>query len=431
MEQMSRRWLLRRAAQTAAASVAAGVLLHRETRDVAAEEHIPYLSSKQFDVVMDVAGNPNPYALRSQSSYASHTAVDAINWEGGMAVKGKNHGASPAIFGESGSSGNGVRGTSFSGTGVYGSGANGIVGETNWTDYGATYGRHLGTGYGVVGDGSGSGRAGVLGRNSSGFGVRGEGRTGVSGISGATNQSAVYGSHSGAGTGVLGDTVGNGQAGVRGLSPLGAGVKGEGGFGVWGVGKNGVVGESSEVGWAATYGRHLTTGPGVVGDGQGGNDGNAGVLGRNAGGMGVVGQGDWGVLGRGRYGVVGVTTDVFGAGVWGSTSVAGPAVIGDSTGASGIGVLGRNSHGEGVRGDGKTGVHGWGSTGPGVFGESNQYGGQFRGGKAQLRLMPGTAVGKPTTGYHNKGELYLDKNANLWVCQASGTPGTWKQVRLF
>ncbi|MEJ7655126.1 MAG: hypothetical protein WKH64_18215 [Chloroflexia bacterium] len=37
-------------------------------------------------------------------------------------------------------------------------------------------------------------------------------------------------------------------------------------------------------------------------------------------------------------------------------------------------------------------------------------------------------MGKPTTGAHLIGELFLDRAAALWICTASGTPGTWRRV---
>ena len=68
-------------------------------------------------------------------------------------------------------------------------------------------------------------------------------------------------------------------------------------------------------------------------------------------------------------------------------------------------------------------------SGAGVVGRNRSgYGGQFEGGKAQLFLKPGGTAGKPTTGAHLKGELYMDSAARLFVCVADGTPGTWKRV---
>ncbi len=78
----------------------------------------------------------------------------------------------------------------------------------------------------------------------------------------------------------------------------------------------------------------------------------------------------------------------------------GYGVVGDGQGNAFAGVLGRNSSG---------------------------YGGQFEGGKAQLKLTPGAPVGKPTTGEHTKGELYMDSEAVLFVCTGDGTPGKWRR----
>ena len=37
-------------------------------------------------------------------------------------------------------------------------------------------------------------------------------------------------------------------------------------------------------------------------------------------------------------------------------------------------------------------------------------------------------AGPPTTGFHEAGELSLDANADLYLCKASGTPGTWNLI---
>ena len=42
-------------------------------------------------------------------------------------------------------------------------------------------------------------------------------------------------------------------------------------------------------------------------------------------------------------------------------------------------------------------------------------------------LMPKGSAGKPTTGSHTKGELYMDSGATLFVCTRGGTPGTWRK----
>jgi hypothetical protein len=112
----------------------------------------------------------------------------------------------------------------------------------------------------------------------------------------------------------------------------------------------------------------------------------------------------FGVTGAGAYGVFGqsITSRPGFHGVWGISS-------------TGVGT--------GVFGEGKVGVRGKAMN-------STGYAGVFEGGKAQLRLVPSTTYGKPTTGAHLKGELYLDRNVNLWLCTANGTPGTWKKVTL-
>jgi hypothetical protein len=55
------------------------------------------------------------------------------------------------------------------------------------------------------------------------------------------------------------------------------------------------------------------------------------------------------------------------------------------------------------------------------------YGGRFEGGKAQLMLKPGSSVGKPT-GAHTKGKIYMDSQANLFVCFRGGNPAGWRKV---
>ena len=132
---------------------------------------------------------------------------------------------------------------------------------------------------------------------------------------------------------------------------------------------------------------------------------NVAVLGEAPDGYGVQGKGRWGVRGDG------VDT-----GVWGRASTGGHlGVYGEHIGTSGYGVVG----------DGK------GESGAGVLGRNNSgYGGQFEGGKAQLKLKPSSTRGKPTTGTHAKGEIYMDSAGTLFVCTAGDgtTVGTWKRV---
>ena len=232
-------------------------------------------------------------------------------------------------------------------------------------------GRNNGAGAGVQGQNTRNNGVGVLGQGS--LGVLGEGFFGVKGQSTVGNGNGVVGEHTGEGNGVIGVSSGQFHAGVLGRNAQGAGVKG--------VGANGVVGESSTQGYAATYGINTNEngGYGVVGDGKGAS--SAGVLGRNASGDGVRGEGAHGVHGK-------------------SSKTNYNAVWGQGTGEA-RGVAGTSTAG---------------------------YGGFFQGGKAQLRLAPINILGKPTTGAHLIGELFLDKAATLWICTASGTPGTWKRV---
>jgi hypothetical protein len=188
-------------------------------------------------------------------------------------------------------------------------------------------------------------------------------------------------------------------------------VKSNGGKGVHSLGVIGVVGESIATGQAAVYGKRFDSainGPGVVGDGLGPD--YAGVLGRNPSGTGIRGEGSdqaevAGVRGIGKTGVWGSSATTGYSGVYGQhTGSLGFGVVGDGTGAAGAGILGRNDDGDGVQGEGGNGVHGKATSG---------YGGLFEGGKAQMRIAPKSTAGRPTTGAHSKGELYMDSAAAL------------------
>lgn len=214
-------------------------------------------------------------------------------------------------------------------------------------------------------------------------------------------------------------------------------VQGTGVPGVWGIatddGSSGVMG---------------TVQTGAVGDGvsgRGNGNGHTGVYGENTAtdACGVYGQGDTGVHGQ-------------------STGADKPGVRGDG---DNIGVYGASytSDGYGVEGEGATGVHGHtqqygysgvyglheGTTGYGLYGkgtgtgagvlgrnpsgagvEANQsrYGGKFDGSTAPLLLVTKGTKGRPTSGAHAKGALYLDSAASIFVCTKGGTPGTWRKV---
>ena len=105
------------------------------------------------------------------------------------------------------------------------------------------------------------------------------------------------------------------------------------------------------------------------------------------------------------------TTAVHGEGATG--------VHGQATTPSGIGVHGFSDSGRGV--------YGYSENSVGVMGFSRgSYGVWAHGVGARLFLDPGEHdPGPPTSGAHEQGAVRLDANGALWVCAASGTPGTW------
>jgi hypothetical protein len=137
---VSRRRLLRSAGAAAVGTMAAGALLARDASVAKADHFGPGIS---VDYVITHLEGTNLTAVFG----------NAPNGEG---VVG---------FGNA----NGVRGV----------GKAGVVGKSSTTGWEGVYGQHTGSGYGVVGDGSGNTFAGVLGRNPSGPGVRGKGSIGV------------------------------------------------------------------------------------------------------------------------------------------------------------------------------------------------------------------------------------------------------------
>jgi hypothetical protein len=60
-----------------------------------------------------------------------------------------------------------------------------------------------------------------------------------------------------------------------------------------------------------------------------------------------------------------------------------------------------------------------GQTGIGVYASGAQ---------APIQLGRAPFAGPPTTGFHAAGELHLDANADLYLCKADGTPGTWNFI---
>ena len=120
--------------------------------------------------------------------------------------------------------------------------------------------------------------------------------------------------------------------------------------------------------------------------------------------------------------------DAGGTAVSGTSSDGGIGVRGASL-PTGYGVRGESSSGFGVRGEAVTGIGVSGSCPQGiaVSGEG-RFGGQFKGTRAAVRLVPTAAAGAPTSGKHLRGEMVCDNNGDFWGCKSDGTPGTWVQI---
>lgn len=129
------------------------------------------------------------------------------------------------------------------------------------------------------------------------------------------------------------------------------------------------------------------------------------------------------------------TGPVGGKAIAANASSGGSSTIGIAISASGsgsaIGVSSSSGSGNGVQGSSGTGigVYGSSSSGNGVRGKSTTgYGVSAVGGKAQLYVAPAGSAGPPTSGTHNKGEVYVDSTGVHWHCTLSGTPGTWARA---
>jgi hypothetical protein len=198
-----------------------------------------------------------------------------------------------------------------------------------------------------------------------------------------------------------------------------------------------------------------TAGRGVIGVGQSG----PGMVGYSYNGDAVVGyalppSGQSGVRGQGSgFGVYGESTGGS-AGVYGY-SATGPGTYGfsqDNLGAVGVSVNAIGSlafsqqreavnafsvNGDGVRASTSSGnaaavfaENASGSaTGVGVVGLGQSGVGVYASGEhAAIQLGRTQTAGPPTTNLHVAGELVLDANADLYLCKATGTPGTWKLI---
>ncbi len=107
-----------------------------------------------------------------------------------------------------------------------------------------------------------------------------------------------------------------------------------------------------------------------------------------------------------------------------------------ATSSTGYGLYGVTNSGNGATGAGLSGtantgvgVAGMSAAGIAVSGNSTTgLGGSFTGGQAPIALGLSGSAGAPTTGSHVGGEVFGDVNGELWVCVASGSPGSWTKV---
>jgi hypothetical protein len=172
----------------------------------------------------------------------------------------------PGVSGENTAGGDGVRGTSNTGTGIIGTSENGV---------------------GVWGGSSTS--SGVGGMSSTGYGVHGV----------SSSHHGVHGD-SDKGTGVYGRSTAlanQGQAGVVGEAFDAVGVfgKSQSSTGVGGLSNTGIGVHGVSENWMGVFGSSKSTngGAGVMGEG----DSGSGVIGKSVGGVGV-----WGISERGHAG---------------------------------------------------------------------------------------------------------------------------------
>ena len=208
----------------------------------------------------------------------------------------------------------------------------------------------------------------------------------------------------GNGRGVSG--VAQSGPGLHGLSYTQNGVVGQG----MANGLNGVQGQAVNPGASGVYGQHDNAGYGVAG-----RSSNIGVFGESTGsGVGVYGASTGGdgvqAVSQNQSGVNGASTNSYGVRGFSTNSV---GVLAASNSATGAGLLAQNDSGA----PGGVAVIALGQAGVGVYASGEH---------AAVQLGRNSLSGAPTAGFHTAGELVLDANADLYLCKASGTPGTWK-----
>lgn len=253
--------------------------------------------------------------VHGQSSSLTDSGVWGENIHGGFGVSGSTSGGVPpahggprgiiaGVWGTNFGLGAGVRGTNLNDDGVFGEGSVGVHGISAAKGQGGSA-----QGWGVFGEATGDGGAGVVGNA--------RGGSGSAGVSGSSFNNY------GPATGVLGMSFLT-QSGVQ-------------GDGVVGLGKNGVRGESGSATDSGVWGNNVSAGYGVSGS-TNSQAPQAGVWGHNYGsGYGVRGDSvtGEGVFGLGKNGVHGQSTSAADSGVWGENTGSGAGLGGSSVGGYG------------------------------------------------------------------------------------------------
>jgi hypothetical protein len=276
-------------------------------------------------------------------------------------------------------------------------GMNGVVGVSNPIDTTARPGVQ-GVGQpGVFGFGGGT-SPGVLGTGN-GIGVEGVGGPGVQGTADGFGLVGVQGTNPGTvlgnsmfpaqGIGVLAECT-DGGAGPPAAASVALSARNDGnGIGVKATSAGGIaiMGEISSAAsaWPVVYGTTNGSGPALKA-GQSGT-------------------------GYGTYSQITNTANTQPA-VFGGTNGTGPAVRGAQTGKSGNAVVGKVSSSS--------------NASPAILGTGSSIGrgGQFSGGAAPVRLLPGGT--RPTSG--QTGDLFVDSSGHLHYCKAGGPTASWVQL---
>jgi hypothetical protein len=333
------------------------------------------------DAPTELQGNVNGAQLRVTNSNA-----------GGISVRGRRTattGASPAVQGDTASTGGGA-------TGVYGlANSASAAGDSNGVE-----GLNSGNGRGVYGQSTGG--PGVYGNSTNQYGVWGIGSYGV--VGGGTTGGVWASTGNAAGAGVFGQNTATG-IGVEGLAPGGIGVHGY---------------------HRATIG----TGPGVFGETNSTQTNSYGILAKaNA----TNQNRDVAALRAINY-----NTNQYGMGVWGSIAGSGWGVLGEA-GNNGVGVIGKlggpgigvyglaGQAGVGVRGiGGKTGVFGQATDSGGYAFAAQGDAGQNRtaGGwvKAMAYIDPAQPAGQQVVRCFNS---QLPSQDNCGILAGGSAVGVW------